>query len=154
MPPNLHRGWFWLISTMMPSALPPFCRQWLPQPALQMCFRVAVRQVEAWLLADAESLAPFLSVRPNRIPAHPEQLEDSKQEMVNLARYSRRQAIKKDMVPREGSGRSVGPAYASRLIEYIQNFWNPIAAGKRAESLARAITDLERVVKKHASHPK
>jgi hypothetical protein len=32
---------------------------WLPQPAQLMCFRVAVRELESWLLADAEALAAF-----------------------------------------------------------------------------------------------
>ena len=99
---------------------PPFCAEWVPSPAPYLCFRVAVREVEAWLMADADSLASFLSVVRNKIPAEPEQLDDPKTEMVNLARRSRRRAIRKDMVPRAGSGRSVGPAYASRLIEYVQ----------------------------------
>jgi hypothetical protein len=31
-------------------------RQWLNNPAPQMCFRIAVRSIEAWLLADRERL--------------------------------------------------------------------------------------------------
>jgi hypothetical protein len=41
---------------------------WLPDPAPFMCFRVAVRQVEAWLLADREQVA---SLFPNRACADP-----------------------------------------------------------------------------------
>lgn len=41
---------------------PPFRRSCLPDPAPYMSFRVAVREIEAWLLADRESLAKFLSV--------------------------------------------------------------------------------------------
>jgi hypothetical protein len=33
---------------------PPLCEQWIPGPAPFLCFRVAVREVEAWLMADAE----------------------------------------------------------------------------------------------------
>jgi hypothetical protein len=33
---------------------PPCVRKWLARPAAHMCFRVAVRSVEAWLLADRE----------------------------------------------------------------------------------------------------
>src|SRR5690625_3566113 len=32
---------------------------WIGQPAPFMCFRVVVRQVEAWLLADRERFAEF-----------------------------------------------------------------------------------------------
>src|SRR6266851_3917621 len=51
---------------------PPLCTAWLPQPAPMMCFRVAVREVEAWLFADRERLARFLSVAVSRIPLAPE----------------------------------------------------------------------------------
>ena len=96
---------------------------WLPHPAPGLCFRIAVREVEAWLMADAETLAASLSVSANRISKNPESLEKPKDEMVNLARRSRRPAIKQDMVPREGSGRRVGRAYTSRLIEYVRDKW-------------------------------
>ena len=41
----------------------------------------------------------------------------------------------------------------SRLIEYIQTSWNPIAAGQHADSLDRAIAGIERLVKNHATPP-
>jgi len=126
---------------------PPLCEEWLPDPAPYLCFRVAVREVESWLLADAKSLASFLKVAQSRIPADPEQTADPKREMVNLARRSRSQAIRQDMVPRERSGRSVGPAYASRLMEYVQTSWRPEVAVERSESLRRALACLERIIK-------
>jgi hypothetical protein len=126
---------------------PPLCEEWVPDPALYLCFRVAVREVEAWLMADAESLASFLSVARSRIAADPEQLFEPKTEMVNLARHSRRREIWADMVPRERSGRQVGPAYASRLMEYVDTRWRPEVAAQRAESLRRAIACLRRLTK-------
>ena len=126
---------------------PPLRAGWIPQPASHLCFRVAVREIEAWLMADAQTLAAFLSVRPSAVPADPESLEHSKVEMVNLARRSRRRAIGEDMVPRAGSGRSVGPAYTSRLVEYVESRWCPDIAAKRAESLWRAIACLERLIR-------
>ena len=142
-----QRPWLVLVNLDNDAECAPLlCAQWVPVLAPYLCFRVAVRQVEAWLMADAESLASFLGVSPNRIPVNPEQLDHPKREMVNLARRSRRQAIRKDMVPREGSGRSVGPAYASRLIEYVQNSWRLDVAGRQAESLRRAIACLRRMI--------
>jgi hypothetical protein len=125
---------------------PPLCEEWVHDPAPYLCFRVAVREVEAWLIADAESLAAFLSVRLTRIPTDPERLQEPKMEMVNFARQSRRREIREDMVPREGSGRSVGPAYASRLIEYVETQWRPQVATRRADSLRRAIICLNRII--------
>jgi hypothetical protein len=128
---------------------PPLRDRWLPDPAPHMCFRVAIRQVEAWLLADAETLAQFLGVRRGRIPVEPETIADAKRAMVDLARASQRPAVRKDMVPREGAGRSTGPAYASRLIEYANGSWRPDVASTRSESLARAIACLRRLVEAH-----
>lgn len=119
---------------------------WLPQPAPHLCFRVAVREVEAWLLADAECLANFLGVARSKLPPDPERLDDPKATMVNLARASRRRDIREDMVPRLGSGREVGQAYSSRLIEFASAHWRPEVAAGRADSLKRAMQCLKRLV--------
>ena len=94
---------------------PSIREEWVPAPAPNLCFRIAVREVEAWLMADVQTLARYLSVGLSRISADPETLERPKDAMVDLARRSRRNDIRKDMVPRQKSGRRVGPAYASRL---------------------------------------
>ena len=125
---------------------PPLRVAWLPEPAPLLCFRIAVRQVEAWLMADRDTLADFLSVTESRIPDDPEGLPNAKTALVNLARRSGRQAIRHDMVPREGSGRPVGPAYSSRMIEYIDRQWRPQVAAQRADSLRRAIACLNALV--------
>jgi hypothetical protein len=41
---------------------PRLVGEWLGEPSALMCFRVAVRAVEAWLLADDEAIAGFLGV--------------------------------------------------------------------------------------------
>lgn len=120
--------------------------EWLPAVSPQLCFRVAVRAVEAWLLADEETLARFLSVRRTGIPANPEQIPDPKRFMIDMARRSRRRAVREDMVPRPGSGRGEGPAYTSRLTEFAQKEWRPEVAAERCDSLSRAIRCLRRLV--------
>jgi hypothetical protein len=142
-----HTPWVVLVDLNSDADCAPILRQnWLPTPAPQLCFRVAVRQVEAWLMADAETLAEYLGVGRRHIPADPEELPDAKSEMVYLAQRSRRTAIRQDMVPREGSGRTVGPAYASRMLEYAQTHWRPEVAAQRADSLRRAIECLKQLV--------
>jgi hypothetical protein len=139
----------WLVLVDLNSeadCAPRLRHDWLPTPAPRLCFRVAIRQVEAWLMADAETLATFLKVKPHTIPANPEALPNAKAEMVNIARNSRRSDIRKDMVPRQNSGRAVGPAYSSRLIEYAEKHWRPEVAAQRADSLRRAIDCLKRQV--------
>jgi len=143
-----HAPWFVLVDLDSDfDCVPPFRGNWLPDPAPRLCFRVAVRQVEAWLMADEQTLAEHLRVARNAVPPTPEELGNAKVGMVNLARRSRRLDIRKDMVPREGSGRAVGPAYASRLIEYIRDSWRPEVAANRSDSLRRAMACLSRLVR-------
>ena len=125
---------------------PSLLRAWIPEAAPHLCFRVVVRAVEAWLLADHETLASFLGITAGRVPREPETLDDPKRALVDLARTSRRRAIREDMVPGNGSGRTVGPAYASRIIEYVQSPWRPRVAAGRAESLQRTLACLERLI--------
>jgi hypothetical protein len=153
---NAARRTPWLILVDLDQeeqCAPPLVNAWLAHPARHLCFRVAVREVEAWLMADAERLSPFLRVPRNRIPAIPETLDNPKATMVSLARRSARGAIQQDMVPRDGSGRQVGPAYASRLIEFASTSWRPEVAAGHADSLRRTIDCLKRFAEIGGSTP-
>ena len=121
---------------------PTLLRKWLPSPANRLCLRFAVREVEAWLMADRETLARFLSVPQRLLPNDSEGLERPKQALVSLCRQSRSRAIRADMVPRPGSGRDVGPAYTSRLVEFASAKWQPAVAAERCNSLKRAVVSL------------
>ncbi|MFQ3581970.1 MAG: hypothetical protein SNJ67_12095 [Chloracidobacterium sp.] len=118
-------------------------RVWLPSPAPWMCFRIAVRAVEAWLLADVDTLAVFLGVPPKCVPVQPETCPDPKAALVALAGHSRRREIRDAMIPQVNSGRRVGPAYTSQVINYARYHWQPQAAARRADSLRRAINCLQ-----------
>lgn len=143
------RHWFVLIDLDREPCAPGASTEWLPDPAPLMCFRIAVRELESWILADAERLAMFLRVEERSIPANPDGLADPKQVLVNVARLSRSRDIREDIVPRPGSGQSVGPAYASRLIEFLQPTpigWRPEVAVNHSTSLRRCIQALEQLV--------
>lgn len=119
-----------------------FVRHWLPYPAEHMRFRVCVRQVETWLLADRERLSAFLAVPRATVPRDPDRCGHAKHEMVNLAGRSTRRAVREEMVPRPRSGRPTGPAYSARLIEFAREHWRPDVAAERSESLQRCVTRL------------
>lgn len=114
---------------------PPARSHWLPEPAPLMYFRIAVRAVEAWLLADREAAASYLGVPLARIPVDPERLDNPKQAFVDIARRWGRRKIREGLVPRPESGRLVGPTYTSHMIAYAQTFWRPEAAEQVADSL-------------------
>jgi hypothetical protein len=102
-----------------------------------MCFRIVVRELESWLLADTEALAAFLGIRRTLIPAGPDQLDDPKQVLVSLGSKARKADIRRDLVPRPASGRSIGPGYTSRMLEFVQDRWRPAVAETNSDSLRR-----------------
>ena len=110
----------------------------VPHRGRYLTLRVAVRQVESWLLADRENLAGFLSVPVSRVPERPEELLDAKATLVDVARRSRHRGTRSDMTPREGSGAKVGPAYNAKLVEFVLREWDPSIAETRSDSLLRA----------------
>lgn len=139
----------WLILVDMDRQFPcaPSAKAyWLARSSPKLCFRIVVQEIEAWLLADRVGLSKFLCVKTTSIPVNPESIADPKDALVNLARTSRSRHIRVDMVPRPQSGRVEGPAYASRLIEFIRDKWSPAEAATKSPSLNRAIKCLERLI--------
>ena len=59
-----------------------------------LLLRVAVREVESWLLADRDHLTTFLKVTGSPIPDNPDALGDPKATLVQLARRSRNRSIR------------------------------------------------------------
>ena len=139
--------WIVLVDLDQDATCAPSLREeWIAVSAEGMCFRIAVRAIEAWLMADAAALAAFLGISRERIAKDPEVLPHPKTAMVNLARGSRRTAIRDDMVPRAGSGRATGPAYAARLVEFVDLHWRPNVAAERSDSLRRSMLCLGKLV--------
>jgi len=145
-----HNAWAILIDLDNEAACAPTLREkLLASPTPRMCFRIAVRAVETWLLADRQRFAQFLSIPVSRIPPVLEAVDDPKLLLVNLARHSRKRAMREDMVPRQRSGRKVGPAYASRLMEFAENTTigrRPDVAAAESDSLQRCLHCLYRLI--------
>lgn len=110
----------------------------------QLLFRVAVREVEAWLLADREGIAEFLHVAVSKVPHAPESEDDPKRTLINLARRSRKRSLAQELVPAPGSSASIGPLYNARLSEFVNDKWNICEARLLADSLSRTLFRLSR----------
>jgi len=139
----------WMVLVDLDSDVycaPMLRAQWLADPHPRMCFRIAVRAVEAWLLADREAIARFLAVPLARVPRGPEGVQHPKGAMVSLASQSRKRGIRMDMVPRPGSGRTVGPAFTSRVIEFATMGWRPDVGAQASDSLRRCIDCLRNLL--------
>jgi hypothetical protein len=130
------------------QCVPQYIKQIVPNPMPNLCFRLAVRAVEAWLLADRERFATFFGINEAILPLNPDDLANPKGTLVTVARRSRRREIREDLVPRAESGRTVGPGYTSWMLKYIQDpekGWRPDAAAQSSNSLLRAQACIRRL---------
>jgi hypothetical protein len=72
-----------------------------------------------------------------------EQLEDPKQELINIARHSRRKQIRSAVVPEAGSTAQVGKLYVSEMMRFIETRWDIQIARTNAPSLNQCLLALE-----------
>jgi Domain of unknown function (DUF4276) len=108
-----------------------------------LIFRVAVREIEAWLLADRENIAQFLQISSAQIDRSPETLRDPKTALIQaVKKHSRSRNIRMDIVP-IGATSSIGPNYNGRLSEFAIQQWDVKLARANAPSLDRAMRSLE-----------
>lgn len=126
---------------------PEAMARWLPRPEQGMHLRVAIRSIEAWLLADRSRIAAFLDVDPSQVPYHPEALPNPKKTLLDLARRSRSRETRDGLVPRPASGRDVGAGYNSLMTEFALTRWRPTEAARCSDSLARCRKRLAELVR-------
>ncbi|MFK0130794.1 hypothetical protein ACIQRZ_10595 [Streptomyces rubiginosohelvolus] len=145
----VHFPWFVLVDLdSADDCVVEKASMWLPKPSVNMVFRVAVAELEGWLLADREAISDFLGISESRIPRNPDLLDDPKREIINLARKSRKRDIREGLVPRPRSGASVGPTYASDIRDFGQRSWRPRVAAEDSPSLARCLLRVEQLAER------
>ena len=105
-------------------------------------FRVAVMEVESWVLADRGAVARFLSVPASQIPQQTDDVADPKERIVSLAQKSRSRTIREALVPAPESTAPVGNEYNARLIEFVRESWDLERAASVSPSLKRTLERL------------
>lgn len=110
----------------------------LPDPHPNLLLRIAVYEVEAWLLADHEAVNEWAGIPRARLPANVDTLTDPKRELVNLVRRHATARLRRFIVPGDNDRRLTAPGYNDALRDLIQGQWNPDRAQTRSPSLARA----------------
>lgn len=136
----------WLVLRDLNSdaeCAPELISRLLPLPSEGMMLRIAQREIEAWLLADRETLSAFLRVSEVSIPRFPEDLNDPKQTITFLGMSSKRRDIRDDFTPIQGA--SVGPGYTAQIIQFALNYWNPLVAAGHAPTLEKTISAIQEV---------
>lgn len=115
---------------------------WFDRPQNpNLIFRIAVREVESWLLADREGFSAFTGISLTLIPRNPDSETDPKTTLINLVSRSRRRKIKEDIIPINPNA-TIGPNYNERLMEYVTDYWDLNRAMENSNSLTRAYSKL------------
>jgi hypothetical protein len=101
-------------------------------------FRIAVREVESWVMADREAFAAFLGISISRIPLQTDVIPRPKEFLLGLAKDSRKRSLREDLIPKPGDYRKTGPDYNGRLAGFLQSgSWRAAVAESHSLSLAR-----------------
>jgi len=147
---NAARGTPYLILTDLDAreCPPSMIGRWFGQASLEpnLLFRVAVRDVEAWLLAHRSAFAEFVGVREGLVPQDVEQIRDPKKKLIEIARRSRRKRIRQDIVPPRDSTREQGPDYNGRLARFVKDHWDPRHCAAVSRSLEKAVQRIDSFV--------
>jgi hypothetical protein len=143
-----YRNWLVVLDLDHDAACAVTYRQRLlahQTPGFQL--RIAVRAIEAWLLADQERIAAYLGVSRQRIPVYPDQLDNPKATLIELVRHSPNKKLREDMAtPPDKHPNQIGPGYAARILEFVEHaedLWRPDVAAENSDSLARCIRALQ-----------
>lgn len=123
---------------------PVLIEEWLPYPQERnLLFRVAVKAVESWLLADRQALSKFLGVSETQMPIKPDEVDNPKRFLINLAVKSRSKEIRESIAPPIKSSASIGPDYNGKLTEFVQAGWRVKEAMKNSPSLEKAFQAIQ-----------
>ncbi|MEW9523691.1 hypothetical protein MRBLRH8O_001501 [Agrobacterium radiobacter] len=102
-----------------------------------LIFRVAVKEIEAWLLADAPQLSHFLGIQQRAIPRNVETIEDPKAALVDVAKRAKRN-LRMDIVPDSQTKAKQGLGYNRALRPFVESNWDVNYAAQNSDSLRRA----------------
>ena len=108
----------------------------------RLFFRVAVMEVESWVMADREGFSTFLSIPLHRIPSPTDDILNPKEFLVSLARRSQKKNVREALVPAQGTTLTVGIEYNTLLSEFVQDYWNLERAATASPSLKRTLDRL------------
>ncbi len=110
----------------------------------QFALRIAVHEVESWIMASRERFSSFARVSAARVPDDPDLIPDAKRTLINIVSRSRSRNLREDICPRQGSTAQVGPDYNGRLAEFVRGNWDLEEACSHSDSLRRAVAALRR----------
>ena len=120
-------------------------------PSRWFRFRLAVRELESWILADAPGLSKFIGVEERWLPSAPDSEQDPTRALLKIVARSPGD-VRRRLLPAKGSTTIVGPLYETTLIEFGEHHWSVARASRRSPSLKRAREALRTLAREWAAY--
>jgi hypothetical protein len=106
-------------------------------------FRIAVMEIESWVMADRDSFLNFLVSLNLIYHIKWTKLPDPKQFFLNITKKTRKRRLKQDIIPIPGSTAKIGPDYNACISDFVRDRWNVHEAIRHSESLNRAFKKIQ-----------
>ena len=128
------------------SCPPELVTDWTAHPFHQnLLLRVAVREVESWLLGDGNGVSALLRLKKSVSIPNPENLSEPKEELLRHALKCPTRQIRDALVWCDDRTGKVyqGPDYNGTLGPFVMNQWDISSACSRCHSLNRVFAALQ-----------
>ena len=138
-------GVFMLTDLDSPNLCPPtLIESWLRAPRNpRFLLRVAVMEVESWIMADRHAFANFLSVPVHRVPRNTDELLNPKEFLISLVLRSKKRRLREELVAtRITRNPHPGDKYNEHLSTFVKNQWDLERAAAGSQSLERTVARL------------
>lgn len=116
-----------------------------PNLSARFLFRLAVPEIESWILADNKGFAEHFRVPESRLPRKPDELQDAKLTILRLIQKSKSKLYRDEMISAYDRNK-LGTGYNLHLSSFVREKWAVEEAGKRSDSLARSVQRLQELL--------
>jgi hypothetical protein len=134
-----------VVTDLDSTECPPILiKEWLPvKKHDNLLFRIAVRSIESWLIADPYAISAFLGISESLVPSKPDELENPKKQLIELTSRCRKRELREAIIPAKGSTAKIGPDYNGKLINFVKDWWDLKKAIKNSPSCCKTFKAIE-----------
>lgn len=116
--------------------------KWRPLHASRnFVFRLAVTEIESWILADRVGFSSYFQISANKIPANVDTVADPKSLVLSLVAKSKKRLFRDEVVSMTDFNKR-GSGYNIHLKSFVKTKWSLENARDHSISLRRAISNL------------
>jgi hypothetical protein len=135
---------FLLTDLDQSACAPSLIRSWMGDRTIpgDFLFRVAEREIEAWLLGDENGIRKLLGIKSAKIPEKVDSIPDPKKLLLKLAASAPR-SLRQELCGAPDAAAAQGLGYNKILCDFVRSSWHVGRARERSESMERTIRRLE-----------